>query len=324
MFVRDLRSGTTRRVSLASDGTQANDFSENPAISADGRYVAFDSVASNLVPGDTNQPSDVFVRDLRSGTTRLVSLAMNGAQANDSSDYPAISADGRYVAFRSFATNLVPGGTNGSEDVFVRDLRSGTTRRVSVAPGGRQANGESFTPAISADGRYVAFDSSASNLVPGDTNHASDVFVRDLRPGLPPPINTFTVSRIRTKADGAFVFAVRVPGPGSLDVLETAWNDNLATTALALTPAPYRFVFARAHVHATRRGTLSVTVTPNQRGRRLVAHPRYGIILRLWVSYTPHGGLYHTIGYLGLHLPATCTKHNTVTALNRRTVIRCT
>ena len=183
VFVRDRRSGTTQLVSVATDGTQANSDSFDPAISADGRYVAFGSDASNLVPGDTNGTDEVFVRDRRSGTTQLVSVATGGTQANGRSFIPAISADGRYVVFGSDASNLVPGDTNGTDEVFVRDLRSGTTQRVSVATGGTQANSDSFSPAISADGRYVAFDSDASNLVPGDTNHHADVFVRDLRSG---------------------------------------------------------------------------------------------------------------------------------------------
>ena len=183
--MRDLRSGTTRRVSVAGDGTQANDPSYSSAISADGRYVAFQSDASNLVPGDTNQARDVFVRDLRSGTTRRVSVATGGTQANDPSYSPAISADGRYVAFESNASNLVTGDTNHSFDVFVRDFRSGTTQRVSVASDGTQANGDSYGQAISADGRYVTFDSDASNLVPGDTNHRTDVFVHDRRSSTP-------------------------------------------------------------------------------------------------------------------------------------------
>ena len=324
VFVRDLRSGTTRRVSVAADGGQANEASGIPAISADGRYVTFFSGASNLVPGARN--GGVFVRDLRLGTTRQVDVAGDGGQPNGTSDCcssPAISADGRYVAFWSDASNLVPGDTNGAFDVFVRDLRSGTTRLVSVGADGFQGNKGSAPTAISADGRYVAFNSDASNLVPGDTNHRSDVFVRDLSLEPPPPSNKFTVSRIKAEADGAITFSVHVPGPGSVDVLATAWNDNLASAAVLLKPARHRFVFARAHVPAARH-TLKVTVTPNQRGRLLVAHPRYRIVLRLWVSYTPYGGRYRTIGYLGLHLPDTCANHDTVAALRSRTVVRCT
>ena len=170
----------------------------------------------------------MFVRDRRSGTTQRVSVATDGTQANNDNYSPAISADGRYVTFQSDASNLVPGDTNGTWDVFVRDRQSGTTQRVNVATDGTQANSGSDSPAISADGRYVAFASYASNLVPGDTNHSEDVFVRDLKGAPPPPSNKFTVSRINTRADGTITFSVGVPGPGSVDVLETAWNDNFA------------------------------------------------------------------------------------------------
>ena len=169
----------------------------------------------------------------------------------------------------------------------------------------------------------MAFVSAASNLVPGDTNGAFDVFVRDLKGAPPPPSNKFTVSRIKTEADGTITFSVRVPGPESVDVLETAWNDNLARAAVLLKPAPKRFVFARKHVHAAHRGNVSVTVKPNRGGRLLVAHPRYRVVLRLWVSYTPTGGPYRTIGFLGLHLPGSCANHNAVTARKWRTVVRC-
>ena len=137
------------------------------------------------------------------------------------------------------------------------------------------------------------------------------------------PSNEFTVAQLKTAADGTIRFSVRVPNPGSVDVLETAWKDNLASAAVLLKPAPHRFVFARAHVRAARLDTLNVTVTPNQRGRHLLAGPGYRIVLRLWVSYTPDGGRDRTIGYLGLHLPSACTKHNSVTAIKWRTVVRC-
>jgi Tol biopolymer transport system component len=182
VFVRDRQNATTERVSVDSGGAQGNGNSARASISADGRYVAFKSIATNLVPGDTNALDDVFVRDRQSGTTERVSVDSGGAQGNaNSEDYcsPSISADGRYVAFGSYATNLVPGDTNGFTDVFVRDRQSATTERVSVNSGGAQGNSYSLSPSISADGRYVAFDSSATNLVPGDTNGLYDVFVRD-------------------------------------------------------------------------------------------------------------------------------------------------
>ncbi|MGZ4664922.1 MAG: TolB family protein, partial [Frankiaceae bacterium] len=159
--------------------TQSDGRYAGAVVSANGRYVAFISGAANLVPGDTNTESDVFVRDRRAGTTTRVSVSNTGAQANGYSYEVAVSANGRYVAFDSNATNLVPGDTNDAQDVFVRDRRAGTTTRVSVSNSGAQGNGGSGDPAVSANGRYVAFNSFATNLVPGDTNDARDVFVRD-------------------------------------------------------------------------------------------------------------------------------------------------
>jgi Tol biopolymer transport system component len=193
IFVHDQQTGQTIRVSIASDGSQANDHSDNVSISADGRFVAFSSGASNLVPGDTNETVDCFVhnRDADGNgifdepegiQTSRVSVASNGAQANDPGvQFSSISADGRFIAFRSRASNLVPGDTNGAEDVFVHDQQTRQTTRVSVASDGSQANGGSGAASISADGRFVGFNSVASNLVAGDTNGDSDVFVHDQR-----------------------------------------------------------------------------------------------------------------------------------------------
>jgi Tol biopolymer transport system component len=179
LFVRDRRAQVTRRVSVGPGGQQANNYSLAPAVSAHGRFVAFSSLASNLVAGDTNNTYDVFVRDRRTQMTRRVSVGPGGRQANRRSPTPAISAHGRFVAFWSYASNLVTGDTNNTADLFVRDRRAQVTRRVSVGPGGQQANNGSFDPAISTDGRFVAFASFASNLVTGDTNNTADVFVRD-------------------------------------------------------------------------------------------------------------------------------------------------
>ena len=178
VFVRDRVAGATERVSVSSSGAQANG-SVSAAMSADGRFVAF---SSDLVAGDTLEDlDDVFVRDRVAGTTKRVSVSSTGAQANDSSKSPAISADGRFVVFGSGASNLVAGDTNGAYDVFVRDRVAGTTERVSLTSTGAQVNHGSNVGAgaISADGRFVVFDSTASNLVAGDTNGAMDVFVRD-------------------------------------------------------------------------------------------------------------------------------------------------
>ena len=183
VFVRDRQTGTTRRVSVSSSGAPGNRDSWSAVLSADGRYVAFASLAFNLVRGDTNRQADIFVRDRATRRTTRVSVRSNGRQANGGSALPAISADGRYVAFRSVATNLVAGDTNGHADVFVHDRQTGRTRRVSVTPDGGQANGPSDAPALSADGNLVAFDSAASNLVASDTNAHRDVFVRDRAAG---------------------------------------------------------------------------------------------------------------------------------------------
>ncbi len=180
VFVHDRQGGTTERVSVATGGAQAdNDSDGELMISAYGRFVAFRSEASNLVAGDTNSIYDVFVHDRESATTERVSIATGGVQADDLSYMPSISADGRYVSFASYATNLVAGDTNDALDVFLHDRHSGMTEQVSVDSSGTQGNFGSTFQSISADGRYVAFGSSATNLVTGDTNLAWDVFVRD-------------------------------------------------------------------------------------------------------------------------------------------------
>ena len=187
VFVHDRRTGTTERVSLGLGGAQGNGASSDldyPAISADGRYVAFSSDADNLVRGDTNEATDVFVRDRWTGTTDRVSLGRGGAQGDDASGfYPGdvdISADGRLVAFASFASNLVQGDTNFEQNVFVRDRRTGRTEAVSL--GKKFLTGSQ--PAISADGRYVAFFGGTEFVFGmGDVSVRGGVFVRDRRTG---------------------------------------------------------------------------------------------------------------------------------------------
>ena len=183
IFVHDRQTGQTTRVSVASDGSEANRWSSVPSISANGRYVAFDSGASNLASGKTTSYPDVFVHDRQTGQTTWVSMAWDGTQGNDQSEYPSISADGRYVTFASYASNLVVGDTNGAPDVFVHDRQIAQTTRISVASDGTQGDDWSLFPSISADGRFVAFESSASNLVPGDTNDTRDVFLYDRQTG---------------------------------------------------------------------------------------------------------------------------------------------
>jgi Tol biopolymer transport system component len=199
IFVRDRQLATTTRVNLTSTGGEAAYNCDNPAISADGQVIAFNSTAVNLVANDTNAVNDVFVRDLQAGTTVRVSVASDGTESNGHSLLPSISADGRRIAFLSDASNLVPNDTNGVTDVFVRDLSLGTTRRVNVASDGSQASALSFSfyQSISGNGRFVAFDSTATNLVPNDTNGVSDIFVHDL--------DTGTTTRVSVTTTGAQV-----------------------------------------------------------------------------------------------------------------------
>jgi Tol biopolymer transport system component len=212
-FVRDRQTGTTERVSVDSSGMQANSDSYYGSVSADGRFVAFYSFATNLVVGDTNGVHDVFVRDRQTGTTERASVTSGGVQGNSDSILPAISADGRYVVFYSAAGNLVVGDSNGVYDVFLRDRQTGTTERVSVATGGAQGNGASVNPVVSSDGRYVAFSSSATNLVAGDTNGVDDIFVRDRQTGTTERVSVATGGAQGTggcdqpsiSADGRFV-----------------------------------------------------------------------------------------------------------------------
>jgi Tol biopolymer transport system component len=184
LFVRDRKTGRTSRVSISSRGRQGNGGSLSASISANGRYVAFTSDASNLVPGDRNRATDIFVHDRKTGRTGRISVSSRGREGNSWSDAPTLSADGRYVAFTSAASNLVAGDTNRLPDVFVRDRARGKTRRASLSSRGRQGTGKpgsngSNAPTISADGRYVAFHSDMPNLVPGDTNRTFDIFVND-------------------------------------------------------------------------------------------------------------------------------------------------
>ena len=204
----------TRRVSVDGGGAQGDGYSGLAVITPDGRYVAFSSLASNLVPVDTNPSNDIFVRDLVAGTTEVVSVDSAGVQGNGQNIYPSISADGRYVAFHTFAHNLIPNDLYLGVDVFVHDRDTGATEKVNLtSSGGQTVSGPSFEPAISADGRYVAFHSSATDLVPGDTNGKFDVFVRDRVAGTTERVSLSTgglegdngSSNPAISADGRFV-----------------------------------------------------------------------------------------------------------------------
>jgi Tol biopolymer transport system component len=179
VFVHDRVSGVTERVSVDSGGAQGNGASDSASLSFDGRLVAFRSDASNLVAGDANLAYDVFVHDRVTLTTQRVSVDSGGNEGDDGSHQPSFASNGQFVAFYSYATNLVAGDANGCADVFVRDLSAATTGRVSVDSAGNEGDDGSYWPSISADGRNVAFFSDATNLVAADVNGASDVFVHD-------------------------------------------------------------------------------------------------------------------------------------------------
>ncbi|MBM4080995.1 MAG: hypothetical protein FJ278_14920, partial [Planctomycetes bacterium] len=195
VFVYDRQTDTAERVSVSSTGAQANGHSQDPALSADGRYVAFTSWASDLVGGDANGTSDIFLHERQTDTTQRVSVSSSGDDADGRSSAPALSADGDYVAFQSEATNLVPGDTNSSEDVFLYHRSTATVQRVSVSSSGGQADQASSAPALSSDGGYVAFVSSAHNLVDEDTNNQDDIFVYERSTG--------EVERVSVASDGA-------------------------------------------------------------------------------------------------------------------------
>jgi len=183
VYVRDRVAGTTTLVSVDSAGNHGDNVSFNCAISENGQFVAFTSFATNLVPGDTNSKYDIYVHDLANGATERASVDSSGNEGKRNSEWPSLSADGNFVAFCSPSGTLVPGDTNVRWDVFVRDRAAGTTERVSVDSNGQEGDDDSMDPSISADGRFVAFESNAGNLVSGDGNSISDVFVHDRATG---------------------------------------------------------------------------------------------------------------------------------------------
>lgn len=176
-----LAQPTTTRVSLDSGGSEGNQDSSSPDISANGRFVAFQSSATNLVAGDTNGVADVFVTDRKTGKTTRVSVSSGGGQATGYSLSCEISDNGRFVVFESNAADLVTGDTNGFIDVFLHDRKKNKTVRISRGTGGAEPDADCRSPAISGNGRFVLFDSSATNLVAGDSNGTLDVFRFDTK-----------------------------------------------------------------------------------------------------------------------------------------------
>jgi len=283
VFLRDVQAGTTERVSIDSSGNQAaasDEGSGYPAISANGRFIAFISDADNLFPGDTNTQWDTFVRDRQTGVTERVSFdgfpgtppfnpgtlrppgisadgrfvifsladpgtgnthiwirdrqtgsvemasaSSLGAPGNGASEYSAISADGRYVAFDSSSTNLVPDTLIALRSVFVRDRLTGTTTLVSADSTGTVANNISYWPSISADGRYVSFMSRATNLVADDTNGQDDVFARDLLMGTTVRINVGAAGNQATTPTAAYPYITQISGDGRFFLFSSDASD---------------------------------------------------------------------------------------------------
>ncbi len=192
IFVFKRTTGVLSRISVNSDGEQADNYSYSASISADGRYIAFGSTASNLLSMHGNKKHNkghIFVHDQHTATTTQVSINRHGQPANSYSYYPSISGDGQSIAFRSEATNLVDNDDNGFSDSFVYDLQHRTITRVNVSSLGQQANSETRDPVMSANGRYVVFQSNADNLVADDDNHIADIFVHDRQTGTTRRVN---------------------------------------------------------------------------------------------------------------------------------------
>jgi Tol biopolymer transport system component len=231
-FVRDSFGGTTELVSghhpslpsVTPNGLSGFSFF---TISGNGRYAAFASEADNLVANDTNGLRDVFMRDLLTGSNVLVSAGASGFAAAGLSTEPAISGDGRYVAFSSFATNLIASDTNTSENIFLRDLQSGTTTLVSFSINGIiPGNKDSYLPSISADGRYVLFHSKASNLAAGSFTGTENLFLRDLQMSTTYALTTNGLVTASMTPDGHFVAFVDSTGSGAGKIY--LWNTQLA------------------------------------------------------------------------------------------------
>lgn len=193
IYVYDRGTRALTLITATATGAAGNGASLYPSISGDGRFIAFSSAANNLVVGDTNAATDVFLFDRSSGTTTRLSVSPSGAQVSGNSVAPVISEDGKVVAFWSIAYQLIADDSNGAGDVFARDLAAATTTRVSVTNTGGEADLASYNDlAISSDGRYVAFSSAATNLVTNDTNAMQDVFVRDRTAGTTTRVNVST------------------------------------------------------------------------------------------------------------------------------------
>lgn len=226
IFVRDVISGTTTRVSVATGGGQSTAFfgSGSPSITGDGRYVAFSSLANDLVAGDTNNNEDIFLHDRNTTSTVRLNLGPMAAEANSGSSYPVIAENGSVVVFRSFATNLVPGVNSGNSNVFGRDLMTNTTFLVSKNTIGGEPNFDCLFPDVSADGNLVVYESLATDLSPLDNNMDSDIYLYDR---MADQTTLITINSGGTKANGNSA-AASISGDGSV-VGFTTLASNLLT-----------------------------------------------------------------------------------------------
>jgi Ca2+-binding RTX toxin-like protein len=218
VFLKDLSTGAISRLSTTAGGAQANGGNSTAHFSSDGRFVVFTSAATNLVAGDTNDASDIFLKDLNTGSVTRLSTAADGTQANGRSYDARFSADGRFVVFTSEASNLVAGDTNGVSDVFLKDLNTGAITRLSTAANGAQTDFDSYTPLFSPDGRSVVFESDATNLVAGDGNNRTDLFL----------VNLFYKANAAAILEGRFIETTL--GVGSASSVNIAWGDGTSTT----------------------------------------------------------------------------------------------
>lgn len=203
IFLYDRRTKDTVRISVGMNGVQANGGSFSPEITPDGRSIVYESMASNLVEDDTNRQRDIFVYDRLSQTTTRVSVNSNREQANNFSQSAHLSADGRFVVFESLASNLVPGDSNGVIDIFVHDRHMKRTTRVSVDSRGTQADNASVNPIISPDGRYVTFDSFATNLIPEKSDGRKRTIVHDRLTGRTSPVAAEEPAPIPSESTGS-------------------------------------------------------------------------------------------------------------------------
>ncbi|GAA1218160.1 hypothetical protein GCM10009665_05090 [Kitasatospora nipponensis] len=291
---------TARQVCLAPGGAQPDQAVYPAAISADGRFALVDSSAGNLVPGGNNGNGGVLVCDLRTGHVERADLSDAGAQPDGFSSPGAISANGRYVVFTSSAGNLVPGTTQGVDNIYLRDLRTRHTELISVGTGGAPQVGGSAQPSISADGRYVAFNSNRSDLVPGDTNQASDAFVRDRRTGSTVRVSVHSDGTQGAagsfwpsiSADGSRVVFVSRDRDLATDVPTTASSPAASTDAAASDLAPHKARYYPLFTHDLRTGRTAVasvepdgTTTADVTAGRISADGRSAVFTSLDNDY---------------------------------------